>query len=329
LIINFGYGHERGHYGDLSLSRVVLGPLLIQALLQLALAAVFVRRYSRRLPGHAAKAVPQARRRVWWPWTLRLPRRGIALTWLTLRQAVPMCLPGLVIAGLMTPFQMDVAGVPGGFLQRYTDSLPSSMWIVGLLWSVVVGAGIFSAEIDSRSGEFWRGLPMPVWRLFTVKFLAGLLATLLVLDGTTIAATWQSPNWGDYYSMNWPYIGCLVPLHATMFAVAVAWTCFLRRAVLGAMAAIVSFALMNLGLEWSEATRGFDPIEVYNNLHNLSSAPVRPPADFTAHGYPIVAATMGLILLASILVGWLALRAYPSTSAERGTGTFCSQGTAK
>ena len=31
----------------------------------------------------------------WTPW---LPTRGVALAWLALRQAVPMCLPGLVIA---------------------------------------------------------------------------------------------------------------------------------------------------------------------------------------------------------------------------------------
>jgi ABC-type transport system involved in multi-copper enzyme maturation permease subunit len=236
----------------------------------------------------------------------------MALAWLTLRQAVPMCLPGLAIALLMTPLQMQnhVAAGPTGLLREFIDALPSSMWMIGVLWSVVVGAGIFSAEIDSRLGEFWRPLPLPAGKLFAAKFLVVLLVVLLVLDGATIAATWNSPNWGDYHSMNWPYIGCMVPLHATMFAIAVAWTCLLRRAVLGGMAAIVSFTLTNTILEWSKATRDLNPIQVYNKLHNLGASPVRPPLDFTAHGYPLVATAMGLILLACIVIGWQALRRY-------------------
>jgi hypothetical protein len=220
-----------------------------------------------------------------------------------------MCLPGLVLACLMTPLQMEISRHNGELLRHFADSMPSSMWIIGLMWAVVVGAGAFSAEIDSRIGEFWRTWPIPFWHMFVIKFFVGLLAVLLVLDATTIAVSWQSPHWGDYRSMNWPYIACIVPLHATMFAVAVAWTCVLRRPVLGGMATVVSFAMMTILIEWFETTRHFDPIEVYDNLA-LKSPIAHGQIDFTAHGYPVVATAMGVILLASIVIAGLALRRY-------------------
>ncbi len=306
MIVNYGYGTERGGYGDLSISSVVVGPLLVNAVFQFGLAAIFVRRYSRRLSCRAAEKQSDTARQVWRQWTFPLPTRTIALSWLTLRQAVPMCLPGLLIACVMTLFELEVGthGSEHQLLQRLTDALPSSMWSIGLVWAVVVGAGTFAPEIDSRIGEFWRTLPISTGSLFIVKFFVGLLAVLLVLDASTIAVSWRSPQWGDYYTMNWPYIACFLPLHATMFAIAVAWACVLRRAVLGGMAAIVTFGLINIMLEWSDATRDFSPVEVYNHLA------MRGPLDFTAHGYPVVAMAMGVALFTSILVGWLALRRY-------------------
>jgi hypothetical protein len=311
MIIDYGYGETRGSYGDLAISDVVFAPLLVNTLLQFALAMWFVRRYSRKPSGRPATQISKAPRTTWRPWSLPLPTRSVALIWLTLRQSVPMCIPGLLLACLMTFFQMRGPGLREHeeFFRRYTDSMSSSMWAIGLMWAVVVGAGVFSAEIDSRIGEFWRTWPVAFWRLFAIKFFIGLLAVLLVLDGTTIAASWNSPNWGDYYAMNWPYIACFVPLHATMFAVAVAWACLLRRPVLGGMAAAGSFTMMSLGLEWWDATRQFEPIEVYNNLARETPTP-HGPIDFTAHGYPILVAAMGLILLACIVIAGLALRRY-------------------
>jgi hypothetical protein len=183
------------------------------------------------------------------------------------------------------------------------------MWVIGLLWATVVGAGIFSAEIDPRIGESWRAWPVPFWRMFAIKFLVGVLVVLLVLDGTTIAASWNSPNWGGYYTMNWSYIACILPLHAVMFAVAVGWTCLFRRPVLGGIATFISFMLTNIVFEWFSALRHFDPIDVYNNLAHAAQA-AGGRTDLTAHHYPVVAAGMAMVLLASLLIGGLALRRY-------------------
>jgi hypothetical protein len=312
MIINYGYGADNGSYGDLSISSSILGPLVVNLLFQCGVAALFVRRYSQRLPRRAADILGRNAPQVWRRWSFPMPTRTLALTWLTLRQSVPMCLPGLMLACVMAPFQLDATDFDPSLalVRRLTDVLPSSMWVVGLLWAVVVGAGVFAAEMDSRISEFWRTWPTSAWRLFAVKFVIGLMAVLLVLDGTTIAATWKSPHWGNYHSMNWPYIACIVPLHATMFAVAVAWACVLRRAVLGGMAAIVTFAIAMAALEWSSTTRDFTPIEVYNRLNNMGPLETHGPLDFTAHGYPVVATAMGLAILVSLVVGWQALRRY-------------------
>jgi ABC-type transport system involved in multi-copper enzyme maturation permease subunit len=223
-----------------------------------------------------------------------------------------MCGVGLLIACLMTLFQMGTGTVSGParyepVFRQFADAMPTSMFIVALLWAVVVGAGLFAAETDARLGEVWRTWPVPFWRFFAIKFTAGLLAVLLVLDGTTIVAGWGSPTWGDYFSMNWPYVACIVPLHATMFSVAVAWTCLSRRPVVAGMATVVTYILLTIGLGWSPLSRRFDPILVYENL--ARGRPHRP-VDFTAHEYPVVIAAMGVILIASIMTAALALRRY-------------------
>jgi hypothetical protein len=206
--------------------------------------------------------------------------------------------------------QMNGAfGGPRAPVRNFSDSLPTSMAVIGLVWAVVVGAGVFSAEIDWRVGEFWRTRPIPFWRFFAAKFSVGLLAVFLVLDQSTIAIAWTCRDWGRSYTAGWPYLACIVPLHSVMFALAVAWTCALRRPVLGAMAAFASFVLIEFAMESSHVTGGFDPITVYDALvHDLQVT--RGGIGLTAHGYPLVAAGMAAILLASIVIAGLALRRY-------------------
>jgi hypothetical protein len=312
LSVNYGYETEHGTYGDIVFAKQLAGPLLANIVVQLGLAAVFVGRYSRRVSRRDAMERRQKAPMTWRWWTMPLATRGMALAWLTLRQSVPMCIPGLVLAILMTPFQMDVTSFnpDASTIRRVTDILPSSMWFVGLLWSIVVGAGVFAPELDSRIAEFWRAWPTGTWRLFSVKFIIGLAAVLLVLDGTTIAVSWNSPSWGGYYSMNWPYIACIIPLHATMFAVAVACTCWVRRPVIGGMLALAAFMLTMIVTDWSSVTRQFDPITVYNNLNRENMGVWRAPVDFTAHNYPAMAAGMAILFVAMAIVGWWALRSY-------------------
>lgn len=314
LSIGYSYGTEHGTYNDVVFAKQLTGQLLVNLIVQVVLAMVFVHRYRRRISRRDSREQSLSAPKVWHRWTMPLATRGLALVWLTLRQSVPMCLPGLVIALLMTPFQMDMTGSVqnASLAQRMADGLPSSMWAIGLLWSVVVGAGIFAPELDSRIAEFWRAWPTGTWRLFSVKFFVGLAVVLLVLDGTTIAVSWNSPNWGDYHAMNWPYIAIMVPLHAMMFAVAVAFACWIRRPAVGGMLAMGTFMLTMLVTDWSNATRQFNPIEVYDGLNfaNRRADGLPQAIDFTSHNYPAVAAMMAVLTVAMALAGWWALRSY-------------------
>ncbi|HEY1785361.1 MAG TPA: hypothetical protein VGG30_07410, partial [Pirellulales bacterium] len=315
MLVSFNDAGQRAGAEHVWIYRAVFIPLLASAVIQFGLASMFVRRYSRRLAGRTAeRAEPAGRPVSWRPW---LPTRGVALAWLAWREALPLCLPGLAIACLLTLFSLDWWRVNQfhSVWQLYADEMPSAMWFMGGFWAVVVGSGLFSPEIDWRNGEFWRTRPIAAWRLFGVKFAAGLLAVLLVLDGSVIAAGWNSPHWGEYKSMSWAYIACIVPLHATMFALAVAWTSVLRRAAVGAVAALLTYVGVGIiVLGSSDATRDFEPVEIYKRL---SQQTPRGSIDLTAFHYPVVAAAMTLIIATSMLIGWWALGRYdPRRQAE-------------
>ena len=323
-IISWGYGERTGGYSDLEFVGWPNVVAIASLALQLGLAIVFVLRYARK-SGRSSNRVDAKLRRVLirMP-ALRLHRPTFALLWLTLRVSVPVCISGLTLALLFTILQMQDADSyqywhVGGhvnhdlgdvsFVGRYTDAMSSAMWIVGLLWAVVVGSSLFSAEVDRRLGEFWRSLPVSVGRFYAIKFVLGMLATLLLLDGLIIALTWNAPIWGHRYSMNWSYIACVPLLHAVMFSVAVAWTCFLRRPVIGGMAALGSFMLLNIGLEWFDVTRDYDPISVYNNLLNFAE-PGKTSINLASAGYPVVATLMMLTVVVAAIAGHVAIRRY-------------------
>lgn len=303
LFINCGYGDEQGNsYGDLLFLSTVVTPLLMNLAFQAGLAVVYVRRYARQFSGRVSQRVRQAKR-VWLPWAIPLPSRGLALTWLTLRQSLPMCLPGLVIAAGIAWLELGSETKLG-----MADHLASTMWYVGAIWASVVGAGVFASETDGRLGEFWRTRPLSSGKLFAIKFVVGLLAVLLVLDGTTIALGWCSPNWGGYNAMNRHYLACMVPLHVVIYVLAVAWTCVLCRPVLGGIASLVSFYLPTALLETFRATQAFDPVEVYN--HSFILDPNRDVAGPLAPEYPITFGIMAILALAALAVAYASLRRY-------------------
>ena len=300
MVVSYGYGTESGTYGDLSLSGRLLAPLALNTLLQLGLAYRFTRGYERQfVPQQGVQKLRKRRRHFSFvPW---LPTRTSALAWLSLRQSLVMTLPGLVIALVLTLLTMhDHHLPPQNLIHGFVDALPHNMWVIGMLWAIIVGSGLFAAELEPRVGEFWRTRPIPTGMLFAIKFIVGLAAVLLVLDGTAVVLSVVSPNWGHYHSMNWPYIACMVPHHALFFAIAVATTCWLRRPVLGGIAAVFVVTVLQLIPEWLPAGWQMDPVSVYNRLQGGT--------DFVAHGYLTMAAAMGAIMLTAILISYDSLQ---------------------
>jgi len=297
----YSNGNLHGNYSDLSIAGSVSRPLLINLLFQSLLAMLFVCFYRRWIVQRNFVDVRNRVPRFCWPWAIPLPTRGAAMIWMTLRQSVPMCLPGLLLALLIAQFDNPQHGL--------AETLPSSMRFIGILWSAVVGAGLFSSEIDRQLGEFWRTRPFSTGRLFAAKFAVGLVAVVGVLDVPTIAVSWNSEYWGTHFSMNWPYVACMIPFHTTMFAIAVACTCLLRSAVLGGMAAIIAVTLFHVLIDQANATDWLSPISAYDDLVHESEG-IGQTLDFTAHGYPLVATGMALILVVMIFVGYRSLNRY-------------------
>ncbi len=304
IIINYGYETGQGSYGDLAMVGVGVWHLVASIVFQLGLGWWFVRCYEgqlTRVSRRRAAVSESGRHRI--PW---LPNRGAALAWYSFRTSIVMCIPGLVIAGLMNLMTMRGHPLPSDdWVTGYADALAGTMWMVGCIWAVVVGAGLFAAEVDSRMGEFWRTRPISLAHLFGMKFFVGLAAVLLVLDGSAVVISVATPNWGHYYSMNWPYIACIIPQHALFFSIAVAVTCWLRRPALGGLLAVVLFFSLQLTFEtWLRDWR-LDPLTVYNSLHGST--------DFVEHGYPAMAALLGTLLALNVGLGFWGLRRYAPT----------------
>jgi len=303
-IIHYGYGEVGGaSYTDLDLGTGILWTLAANAGLQFLLAVWAVRRYAAIRPltrdGEAGRS--DRARPVWLPRLGPLPLPTLSLAWLAGRHALPMAIPGLLFAAGMA----SIAFVQPHMMFR--DNLSQTSWAIGALWSVVVGAGLFASDIDPRIGEFWRTRPIAPWKLFAVKFLTGLLVTLLVLDGPSIALAWNSPNWGNYYSMNWPHIAVMVPFHGMMFSLAAALTCLIRQPLAAGFLTFVAFTIQST---LSSFLPALDPIEVYNNSHFLD----RNPSEFSwvslSPSYPTLMWFVGGIYVLSLLMGYWALTRY-------------------
>jgi ABC-type transport system involved in multi-copper enzyme maturation permease subunit len=278
----------------------------------------FARRYGTRQPA------PIIERSTRFRWQLpailsrlpiRWPGRVAALVWLDLRQAVPMCLAGIVLACLMTAVSLiSESGVDARRLpDQIAGQLAAGTWVVGLLWGAVVGAGVFAGELAPRLEQFWRSRPISPSTWFWVKYLAGLAAVLGVLDLVTIVVGWNSPHGGQGPNrMSVAYIACVPFLHALTYALAVLGTCWLRRPVFAAAAAVLFFFLVSIAFDAIPGGAEFAPINVYNHLFwEKSIAAGEGRLDLTRHGYPIVYGGMAaLIVLASVAAWRGALRPY-------------------
>lgn len=274
MVIFYGYGDGQGSFSDLDLANRIWIPLFLNLIILSGLGYWFTRRYGTRT-GFISR---RKRRWIWMPlfsW-ISIPHRGesSSLIWINLRQTVPLALAGLVLACVMAIANVLSMGPSDGkpvMLTAY--SLPSAMWIVGILWATVVGSGIFAAEIAPGLGHFWMSRPISINRWFWFKYFVGLFAVLMVLDGTTILVSWNSllenSSQTTFYNTNflsWSYIACYPVLHSMMYSLAVLGVCWWKKPVRGAVVALSFFFIGSMVMESIPAISDYDPIFVYNNL---------------------------------------------------------------
>lgn len=307
LVVSYGYGNEYASYGDLSLSLVLWGPLAANLLILLGLTLWFCTRYGSRSTGVDTR-MSAARWRassLLSRWSPSLPGRLGALVWLNLRQSTPLTTAGLAVAVLLTAMELLLQFRDLPPIGAVTGQLPGIAWILGTLWATVVGAGVFAGELQPGLSGFWRSRPIAAGTWYWTKYVVGLIVVLAVLDGVTVAVSWNSAYASDPARMSWSYVICIPLLHAMMYSLAVLGVCWWRRPVAGALSAIVAFLLLSLMLETFSATRHLEPLHVYNHLFDAE----RQSGMLSVAGsaYAVTYSAVALIAAASALgAAWAA-----------------------
>ena len=311
LVMFSSYGAGGVFWNDLDLADRVWLPLFLNLILQIGLAVWFTRRYGTQ------NDVPSVRKWHFWkvPPLFSLvstpfSRPLFSLIWINLRQSVPLALAGLILAGFMAMMQ-TLGSHPNVInnweLVRY--NLPGSMWVLGILWATVVGSGVVASELAPGLGHFWMSRPIPIRYWFWFKYLIGLIAILLVLDGTTIAVSWNSlfmspeekMNYGADL-LNWSYIACFPALHAMMYSLAVLGVCWWKKPVRGAVTALAVFFISSMIMESIPGVMEFDPFHVYNNL---IAAERQGRFNLSGSHFPLV---FGTVCVITLLTAYLASR---------------------
>jgi len=313
LAIQWGYGAEHGgFYTDHELAHYRWVALGLAIPLLLILARLFVTQYG-RLPRTASATRPKRFRHatpaILSHIPIRLPGRWGALIWLELRQSLPLVTFGLLFALLvavaavaMEPQFNYSTGANYSIGDSVRAEMPGSIAFVGMLWAAVVGSGIYSAELGSGLGAFWRSRPISPGIWFWCKFIIGLVVVVSVLDGVTILVSWNSPRESMTTGMSWAYVGCFPLIHALMYALAVLGTCWLRKPVIGGFLAILGYTVLTLAITSFPISTSLEPIDIYNDLLKAERA---GQVDFTQHGYPLV---YGVLAVSTLVLAVLSSR---------------------
>jgi len=316
LVVQWGYGSQSGSYVDHEIAPfhwIALGlalPLLV------LIGRLFITRYGSfrkeppsPVPGRLWLKAPSTSLRI----PLRQPGRTTALICAELSQSLPLAVCGLLFAILMSIAEVFMEGHRGGHSLGATVlmDMPHSTWAVGMLWAIVVGSSLYSAELAPGLGSFWRSRPISPGQWFWSKFVIGLLAVVTVLDGVTILLSWTSPRDSMTTGMSWAYVGCMPIDHSFLYTLAVLGTCWLRKPVIGGVLAVAAYAILTVAIGAFAATSSFEPISVYNKLLYAERT---GQMDFTRHGYPVVYGSLGLmILIIALFSYWLAKPLQPKS----------------
>jgi hypothetical protein len=284
--------HELAHYRWVALGLAI--PIL------LILARLFVTQYG-RLPRAASATRPKrfllATPAILSHIPIRLPGRWGALIWLELRQSLPLVTFGLLFALLAAVAAVAMHPHDFNYSKNYSigesvrAEMPGSIAFVGMLWAAVVGSGIYSAELGSGLGAFWRSRPISPGMWFWCKFIIGLVVVVSVLDGVTILISWNSYRESMTTGMSWAYVGCFPLIHALMYSLAVLGTCWLRKPVIGGFLAMLGYLVLSVAITSFQVSTSLEPINIYNDLLQAERA---GQVDFTQYGYPLVYGTLAV-----------------------------------
>ncbi|MBL8849373.1 MAG: hypothetical protein JNG89_06800, partial [Planctomycetaceae bacterium] len=259
IVLPASYSGPEGSYDDLNVMRQVWPALAVNVIVLSGLFWLFKTTYGRR------DAAPSAKRR----WKLGLPMRWLrgvipqfhsplgSLVWLTLRQSVPLVVSGLMVAILIALTEVNPLGNPADVTaMNLARDLAGTTWFIGIAWSVMVAAGVFGGELQPKLARFWSSRPISPGQWLLVKYLTGLAAVLLVIDGSAMVSGFFANSLGpavqypSHSQMSWSYVA-IIPLdHAFVYTLSVAMVIATRSGVLGAGAALGAFTIMQTVIQF-------------------------------------------------------------------------------
>jgi hypothetical protein len=306
LAVQWSYSDDHGFYTDHELAQYRWLAMALSLPLLAMIGRLFIARYG--VPRESSTPAKRRRFGITLPPILsripiRLPGRLPAMIWLELRQSLPLAASGFLLAVLVSIASVLMERQQGHpFGTSLLMEMPHSMFVVGMLWAVVVGSGLYSADLGSGLGAFWRSRPISPSLWFWTKFAVGLAAVLGVLDGITILVSWNAPRLTPTTGMSWAFVGCFPIQHAFMFALAVFGTCLFRRPVIGGILAMLGYAVLTIAISAFPRTDRLEPTNIFNDL---LAAERSGRVDFTQHGYPLV---YGVLLISIVLLALLSSR---------------------
>jgi ABC-type transport system involved in multi-copper enzyme maturation permease subunit len=178
---------------------------------------------------------------------LGAPRRSAisAITWKQARESGVLVLAGLAgVAGVTAVFFF---GDPILYLSRPEEVVKvvaAVLMALGSCIALVVGIGVCLNDVSPQLSTFWKSRPINPDLYFWCKFVTGLIVLLAALYGPLVALVWAlHPNPAEFLFN--PDTLIILPLHAALFAAAVAMICLVRHAV---YAAILSIGVVYLGV---------------------------------------------------------------------------------
>ncbi|MEX1042694.1 MAG: hypothetical protein WDZ51_18815 [Pirellulaceae bacterium] len=239
---------------------------------------------------------------------LAVPIRGprSAMLWLELRQAGPLVLFGMTLV-LMLAGLMAMVNAPAGQESRWFGNLQSRLpeitLFFAMVWAAAVGTSLYVADFNRQLGGFWRSRPISPQGWFWCKYVVGLAAMLLVMDGTALVVGWSliSDPSGRPTEMRWAHFACFPLLHALIYTLAVLGVSGTRRASGGILCSFL-FWVVTLAASPFLALRPYSPLYIFSEL---VTAERQGQLDLVQHHYPLV---YGGIVLAIMLLAFGASR---------------------
>ena len=154
-----------------------------------------------------------------WMGGLQLSNPNRALWWMQWRQARP-----LAVAGLAIVFIFGAA-----LAQRSRNEFYDLSIYFGGVWAIVVGATMFSGDLEPHLVAFWRSRPIDPSAWFRTRYLTGAISVLICfgLPMIWLAHIHYAFRTDDFLA----YMVCLPSLHLAVYSLTVAISCLVRQVV--------------------------------------------------------------------------------------------------